>query len=177
MLFGKSFVSGSTGLVILAFSNLVSAATGICGVVIIMTENVWLNTTNSVVRLVSTLALSLWLIPTGGVVGAAIATAASLILVNLLLTVEVFALFRLLPYNKAFVKPVIAGILSAVATYGTIHGVFKSESTGSAVLGIAVCLTVYVGAILLLGLSDEDRMVLRRLYSRLSRIPVFARWL
>jgi O-antigen/teichoic acid export membrane protein len=177
LLFGESFVSGSTGLVILAIGNLVSAATGICGVLIIMTDNVWLNTANSVVKLVSTLALSVWLIPTGGALGAATATAASIILVNILLTIEVFALFRLLPYNRSLVKPVIAGILSALATYATIHGIFKSESLGSVALGVAVCLTVYLGATLLLGLSDEDRVVLRRLGGRLSRIPVLGRWL
>ena len=175
LLFGESYVSGSTGLVILACSNLVSAATGICGVMVIMTDNVWLNTTNSVIRLVSTLALSLWLIPTGGVVGAAVATAVSLSLVNLLVTIEVFALFRFLPYNRSFVKPIIAGLLSALATYATIHGAFKSESLGSAALGITVCLAVYVGAILLLGLSVEDRMVLGRLYHRLSRVRVLAK--
>jgi O-antigen/teichoic acid export membrane protein len=175
MLFGKSFVSGSTGLVILAFSNLASAATGICGVVIIMTENVWLNTTNSVVRLVSTVALSLWLIPAGGVVGAATATAASIILVNLLLTIEVFALLRLLPYNKSFVKPVIAGLLSAVAAYAMVHWVFPGQSTAGTVLSIGVLLATYAGAILLFGLSEEDRMVLSRFYRRLGRFPVLAK--
>lgn len=170
LLFGASYVAGSTGLTILALSNLIAAATGLCGVMVIMTDNVWLNTFNAALRLIFTLSFSFWLIPTGGVNGAAIATAISLMLVNFILTIEVFVLFRLTPYNRTIFKPLLAGLLAGGAAYALKHWGFGDQETllptllGMAVLGIS-----YAGALLALGLSAEDRLILDRIYRRVRR--------
>lgn len=174
-IFGEGFTAGSTSLIILACNNLVTAATGICGVMIIMTENMWLNTMNSALRLILTLTFSVWLIPEGGMLGAAIATAISLMTVNFILTIEVFVLFRFLPYSKGFVKPLIAGGVSVLVVYTLLHYVLKEETLVNTIIGIGVLAGIYTGIILLLGLSPEDRMVLNRLFSRLSRVPLLAK--
>lgn len=169
-LFGPSFVSGSTALIILALNSLVTSAIGICGVLVIMTENVWLNTFNSALRLIFTLALSVWLIPTGGVVGAAIATAASLITVNLILTIEVFILFKLSPYNRNIIKPLIAGMVSGLATWALVANTVGRETWIGLVVGGIFLIVLYGAITWLLGLSADDRLILSRVLERLNRL-------
>jgi O-antigen/teichoic acid export membrane protein len=175
--FGESFVVGSSSLIILAASNLITAATGICGVMVIMTDNVWLNTLNSALRLVFILALSVWLIPTGGVVGAAMATAIGLMTVNFILTLEVFFLFRLTPYNKMILKPLLAGLLAATVAYTLKTWLLDTETLIGTLLGMLVLGGAYIGTIVALGLSAEDRLILDRLFSRLYRVPLVERLL
>ncbi|MCP4538182.1 MAG: flippase [Chloroflexi bacterium] len=171
-IFGESFIAGSTSLIILACNSLVTAATGICGVMVIMTENTWLNTMNSALRLILTLVLSVWLIPEGGMIGAAIATSGSLMTVNLILTIEVLVLFRLLPYHKGYIKPLIAGGAAVTVAYALLHYVLPEGTLVGTIVGIGTLVGTYVGVILLLGLSPEDRLVLNRLFDRLSHIPL-----
>lgn len=169
-LFGTSYVAGATGLLILALSNLIAAATGLCGVVVIMTNNVWLNTFNAALRLIFTVTFSFWLIPTGGVNGAALATAISLIAVNLILTVEVFLLFRLTPYNRTILKPLLAGLVAGGLTYALKQWGFGGQETwGPTLLGLALLGITYGGVLVALGLSPEDRLILDRLYRRVRR--------
>lgn len=169
-LFGPSFVSGSTALIVLALNGLVTAATGICGVMVIMTENVWLNTFNSALRLIFTLVFSLWLIPIGGVVGAAWATAISLIAVNLILTIEVFILFRLSPYNRNVIKPLLAGTVSGLVVWALTHSLFQPDTWLGLIVGTVVLVTLYAAGMWLLGLSADDRLILERIFGRLSRL-------
>jgi O-antigen/teichoic acid export membrane protein len=174
-IFGESYATGSTGLVILAYKNLAGAAVGICGVMVVMTGNTWLNTLNAVIQLTLIVALSALLIPGLGMVGAAIATTVGLTIIDFILVVEVFLLFRILPYNKSFLKPVVAGLLSFVITYAVDHWVFRGDSAVGTVISVGALLTTYVSTILLLGLSEEDRAVLGHLQRHLSRLPIVAK--
>ncbi len=174
-LFGPSYVRGATGLIVLAFSNLVTAATGICGVMVIMTENVWLNTVNSALRLIFTIALSVWLIPTRGVIGAAIATALSLSIVNFILTIQVFVLFRVSPYNKNIIKPLIAGIVSG-AIIGVFRVVWGVPTLIGAVVGSGMLVILYAGMMWMLGLSADDRVILSRFWGRVTRLWAAMGW-
>ncbi|MBN1487738.1 MAG: flippase [Anaerolineae bacterium] len=174
-IFGESFVAGATALVILALKDLAGAATGISGVMIVMTGRSWLNTINSIIRLTLTIVLSLWLIPEGGVVGAAQATTLSLLIVDLSLIAEVFVLFRVLPYNREFLKPLIAGSTAAAITYIMVNWVF-TDGVWSTLASMAILGLTYGGIIVLLGLSEEDKLIIGRLSQRLNRIPFFKKF-
>ena len=166
--FGEDFVAGSTALVILAFGGLVNAGTGINSVMVTMTGNTGLNIVNTIITLVVKLTLSFLLIPSLGVVGAAIAATATWCVLNLARTLEVFILFRILPYNKDFVKPIVAGVITAVAAYAMAQWVFVESNLVSTVFNIGCLMAVYAAMILVLGLSEEDRTVLIRLRGRLK---------
>jgi O-antigen/teichoic acid export membrane protein len=166
--FGEDFVAGSTALLILSCGSLVTAGTGINGVMIAMTGNTWLNTVNTVITLAVKLTLSFLLIPSLGVIGAALAMTGAWSVLNLARTLEIFILFRLLPYNKNFVKPIVAGAVAAGATYAMAQWVFVESNLVSTVLNISCLMAVYAAMILLLGLSEEDRTVLIRLRGRLK---------
>jgi hypothetical protein len=114
------------------------------------------------------LTLSFLLIPSLGVVGAAIPATATWCVLNLARTLEVFILFRILPYNKDFVKPIVAGVITAVAAYAMAQWVFVESNLVSTVFNIGCLMAVYAALILVLGLSEEDRTVLIRLRGRLK---------
>ncbi len=167
-IFGEDFVAGSTALVILSCGSLVNAATGINSVVIAMTGNTWLHTVNAIITLTVNLALSLLFIPSMGVIGAAIAQAGCWSVLNLARTLEIFILLRLLPYNKNFIKPVVAAVVAVVAAYAMAQWIFVGSNLVSTVVNIGCLMTVYAAMILVLGLSEEDRTVLVHLRGRLK---------
>jgi O-antigen/teichoic acid export membrane protein len=166
--FGEDFVAGSTALIILFCGSLVNAGTGINGVMIPMTGNTWLNAVNTVLTLVVKLTLSFLLIPSLGVVGAAITWTGTWSVLNLARTLEIFVLLRLLPYNKSFIKPIVAGAVAAAVAFAMAQWVFVESNLVSTVLNIGCLMAVYAAMILVLGLSEEDRMVLTRLRGRLK---------
>jgi O-antigen/teichoic acid export membrane protein len=110
------------------------------------------------------LALNLWLIPRYGITGAGIAWAAEIIVVSVISLVEAWWIMRVFPFGVGLAKGMAAGLLAFLTGYG-IHYL----TTGAMQLvigGLTVCL-VYVGAILLLGLGPDDRLVLSTIWRRL----------
>jgi O-antigen/teichoic acid export membrane protein len=171
-IFGRSFVSGSTALVLLACAIMADVSTGQCGIILDMTGHAMWKLINSIVRLVLSLGLSVLLIPLWGVVGAAAATLLVVSTINIMRLLQVFFLFRLLPYNATFVKPIVAGLAALLSTLALGYWLPSTNPLYTA-LRIIILFVVYASAILLLGLSAEDRAVLarlrRRMRSKLSR--------
>jgi O-antigen/teichoic acid export membrane protein len=147
---------------------LVNVATGICGAILDMTGNTKLKLLNSLVSVGATLGLNLLLIPRWGLLGAAIAALAAAIMVNLLRLVEVFILFRLLPYNMNFIKPVTAGLI-AVAVSTLLHSIHTIDMGLFTAMNALILLAVYGGIIFLLGISPEDHLILNRIWQRLRK--------
>jgi O-antigen/teichoic acid export membrane protein len=168
-IFGKAFADGAPALIILSWASLVDAATGMCGAVLDMTGYTRLKLTNAIIRLVLVIALSLVLIPTRGMVGAAIAALAGEIVMNGLRLVEVYFIFHLLPYSGSFLKPVMAGQLALLVTL-LVSGWLPAGSEHLHVLvGMVLLSSVYVAAILLLGLDPDDQNILLRMRRRATR--------
>jgi len=168
-IFGKSFVGGASALVLLAAANMTDAATGTCGSILDMTGYTKLKLVNALLRLGLSLGMSVLLIPRWGVFGAA---AAGLIVVgttNLLRLIEVFVLFRMLPYNATFMKPIAAGLAGLIAALASNWALPSARHPAYVVIHVAILLVVYLGAIVVLGIAPEDRVVLARLRGRLSK--------
>lgn len=168
-IFGKSFVGGSTALILLALANMADVGTGTCGAVIDMSGYAKLKLFNSIVRVVLAIGLSILLIPSMGILGAAIATLVVVGTVNVLRLMEVFWLFRLLPYNRTFFKPITAGLAGTLATLAVAYWLPAQTNLIATAICVTVLCAVYVGTLLLLGLSAEDRTLLRRVRQRLNR--------
>jgi O-antigen/teichoic acid export membrane protein len=169
-IFGQSFVGGATALGILAWVNLVKTGTGINNVILGMTGKTSLNLVNSVVTFALTLGLNILLIPKWGLIGAAVAALVCAAIINLLRLLEVFFLFRLLPYNAGFAKPIVAAFAALLVSWSVCSFFFTEISLVHTVMNIAILLVVYVGMIFLLGLSYEDRIVLARVIQRLKSV-------
>jgi O-antigen/teichoic acid export membrane protein len=167
-IFGREYVGGATALTILAWGNLVDAATGICGVVIDMTGKTGLKLVNVITVSGLLLGLNLLLTPRWGLLGAATAAATATATVNLLRLAEVYVLYGLVPYNVGFLKPIAAGIVALAAGWSMSHWLLTEETLVFTAINVAVLLAAYAAAIVLLGLEQEDRAVLERIGTRIQ---------
>lgn len=169
--FGPSFAAvGTTALVLLAIAELVNAGTGICGSMIEMTGHTRVKVANSVILTTLLISTNAVLIPRWGVVGAATASLVGISIFNVLSVVEVLILEGLFPFDRTFWKPVTAGVGAFLG--GTVlmwvqpvgRSVPLAAAEGLAVLGGFLALLV------MLGVPDEDRLVVDRVLGRASRL-------
>ena len=158
-LFGGAFTAGAAVTVILAIGQLVNAATGPCGTVLNMSGHVALNMADNVATLVLNVLLNLVLIPAYGIAGAAVAWAVSLAVVNVARVVQVRRLIGALPVSRGMGTGLLAGAVALGAGLGA--GALLPAGPVALVAGLVVIVAAYAGTVLALGLSREDRMVLR----------------
>ena len=113
--------------------------------------------------------LNLWLIPAYGIVGAAVAWAVSLAAVNAARVLQVRSLIGALPVSRGMLTGLLAGVAALGAGLGV--GALLPGGFGTLVAGLVAIVAVYAGVVLALGLSRQDRMVLRALIRRRAAAP------
>lgn len=167
-IFGQEFVAGAAGLTILAFAALVDASTGVCGTIVTMTGHSKISLANSVISLVVGLGLNLLLIPRWGMAGAAAASTFCVILLNALRLTEVYVLLKIQPYNRSFIKPILAALGAALVAYLANGWLAPAPPILRLVIGALALWVAFAGVLVLLRLDDEDRLVLRRFWGRFA---------
>jgi hypothetical protein len=103
-----------------------------------------------------------------GLSGAGISVAASVFLISAARTIEVGVLFKLLPWNRTFLKPIAAALFSLGATHLLQVSLLPGSYAG-AFLGVCFFLLAYATCIIMLGLDEKDRWILKQLRSRAKR--------
>ena len=104
--FGKGFDDGAVVLPIVAAGFLYAASTGPIDVMLLMGGRSSLSMMNNLIALVTNIGLNLVLIPSMGLRGAAIAWTTSIVLTNLLPTLEVRHTMGYHPYGRAWFRAV-----------------------------------------------------------------------
>lgn len=168
-LFGGGFRAGATVTVLLALGKLVDAATGPCGLMLNMSGRPALNMMDNVGVLVLNIALNLWLIPAYGIIGAAVAWMASLCVVNAARLTQVWWIMRILPLEVGVLKGLLAGAGAAVVAI--LVRLMLPESRIEALVGLAAIAVSYLGLVVALGITADDRMLVHRLVRRLHVRP------
>jgi O-antigen/teichoic acid export membrane protein len=168
-IFGPEFQAGADALVILGWANLVNAATGTSGAVLDMTGHTGVKLLNSTISVVLALGLSLLLIPTMDVRGAAIASLVAVGSVNLLRLAEVRLLLHVQPFTFEYAKPLVAGLAGALAAGVALLLTASESPVVQGAVGLPVLAVVYVILLARFGLSDDDRMILQRARGRFRR--------
>ena len=173
-IFGKDYTGGAVALVILALGQLVNVATGTIANLQAMAGFAKLTLMNSVLFLSLSIVLDLLLIPTFGILGAAIANSTSTIVVNLLRLWQIHKNLGLVPYDRSFLRPIAAGLPAALVAWL----VPLPDVLGFVALAIraAILAVVYLGSLLILGIEPVDREIARAAVARLRgrRIDVRA---
>jgi O-antigen/teichoic acid export membrane protein len=166
LVFGATFAVGSTALIILAVGELLHAGTGVCGSVLDMTRHTGAKLINSVTWLVLLLSANVLLIPRWGVVGAATASTLATGVVNLMRIWQVWSLERVQPYDRSFLKPLLAGGLTWAVGAVLAHR-WPTAGRPVALLVQALLIMGAYGAMLaLLRLEPQDRLVLCRILGK-----------
>jgi O-antigen/teichoic acid export membrane protein len=170
-LFGPSFLSGAAAVAVLAVGQLVNVGTGTVAQLLAMAGRARLSIIDSVVFLATSVGLDLLLIPRWGMIGAATANAAAVVLVNLLRLWQVHHYLGLAPYDRRFLRPVLAGLAGAVvARLLPLPALGNLEELAARILLLAL---VYASVLIALGIEPAERVLAAAAIARLRpRKPV-----
>jgi O-antigen/teichoic acid export membrane protein len=162
---GGTAAAGATAVVILAIGQMVSAAAGPCGVVLNMSGKVSLSLMDNVGVLLLNIVLNIVLIPEYGIIGAAIAFSAALIVGNLAKVAQVRMILGVEARRPALLR---TGAVSAIWGWGVrdVSSIWWLEL----LLVLAVVGLVYVATLAWVGLDREDLRFFRSL-TRGRRTP------
>jgi O-antigen/teichoic acid export membrane protein len=141
--FGSEYEQGASVLVILGTAALVGAATGSVDWVLLMGGKSKWNLLNTAVALVANIALNLLLIPAYGMVGAAIAWAVSIMLMNILPMIEVRLLMGLSPFGRGFLL-VVGASTACFGGLGLLARLVFGLSPSTLLIFLVVASAAYV---------------------------------
>lgn len=138
--FGASFPAGATALTVLCLAELFDMATGNVTLVLLMGGRSSWNLCNIALGLAVTVGLGVLLIPDHGVLGAAIAWAATIVVENLAAALEVALIMKVKPFGggfgyagaAAFACYGLLGLLVALVLGDTLTALVTTAVVGSA---------------------------------------------
>ena len=165
-LFGQAYTLGYTTLALMILGQLVNVCVGPVGHMLLMTGYSRIRLFNSLVLLATQLGLGLLLIPVWRLEGAGGVSAVSTAIVSLLGLIEVAALLKIHPYQRDLVKP----LLACCATAGVIalgQSVWGKTWIAESLLLIGFVMA-YVGVLMGLGLSPDDKQLVLQAKNRLA---------
>jgi O-antigen/teichoic acid export membrane protein len=168
-IFGEKFVPGWPVLVVIAAAQLFSSSVGPADRMLAMTGH------HRVVMLATLASVSLSLIgcvaliPLYGILGAAAATAGGIALLNVVTLAGVRRRLGFWPYNPQYLRPALAGVLAAAATLLVKLALpIPAGLVAISILG-PVLVSVFVAALLALGLTRSDRQLLGSFWAAVRR--------
>jgi O-antigen/teichoic acid export membrane protein len=163
-IFGKEFPSGSTAFIILSFFFLVNCGCGSNGFMLQMTGNQYVELFNSVFILILNTILNMVLVPRHGIVGAAMATGASMLFINFFRTVALYRITRIHPFSGGWMKTSIIFVLCFMIALG--FGKYLQSEIMSRVVGFMIFMITYCTGIFVYVFSDEDKKMFAKIRNR-----------
>jgi O-antigen/teichoic acid export membrane protein len=161
LLFGSQYSVAATALAILAFSNLVSASVGRVGSYLKSKGHTRIILYNTLVTVVVNLALNIYLIPKYGITGAAIATATSAILGELLIFAETYRYEDVISLHPKMLRTLISGAVSITATYLIVDSIFQVTPFWALIPAGILFFTLHILIFLKIGgLNNYDREII-----------------
>lgn len=142
--FGGEYADGAIVIVLLALALMFSTALGMVEVVLMMSGRSMWTLVNSLIGLALQVGIDIWLIPTHGVLGAAIGWAVAIVVRNTIALVQVMLVLEMHPFG-------LATILACVLTTATVVVplVLARSALGDGLAAIlvggSVALAAYVG--------------------------------
>ncbi len=153
--FGAQFVQASICLSILVIAHLCSSISGLPSSIIFMSGRSDITFKNNSAMLLLNVLLNYLLIPQYGIMGAAIATGISLVLIAFVRITEVYYLMKIHPFTKDLWKPVMAGIIS-VAFILSLRKCFLIEGNALLIILLFIFFFMYYSLVYLFKLNEED---------------------
>lgn len=162
--FGPEYKVVAFPLMFLVFAYLTSAGTGNTGALLKMVDRQNVEVINTIGTAILNIVLNILLIPIYGVMGAAIATGVSIMVIQLVKLIEVKIFLGFTPYELNFLKPLFASMIS-----GSIILLMKNyisiPSLKFVFLFILIFLLCYILLLVLFGIEKEERALLKHIWS------------
>ena len=174
---GTQFIPAWPLVIAFSIGTLINVATGSVGYLLLMTGYTKISFLNSLTAVVVDIIVGVILTPRYGAMGVAIATGAAVSVANLMRLLQVRFLLKMQPYRLDVLKPVFAGLISALLTGWLLYLLDQSQLTlqishfhvSVALALVPVFLAIYTGLLILFKVSPEDKVVLDMLRKKLKR--------
>ncbi len=170
--FGPQYTAGGLVLIILCLGNLVDAGTGSVSQVLVMTGRPRIISINSGITIIVNIGLSLILVQRFNILGAALAAALAVIMINGLSFIEVYWIMKIHPYRWDVCKPLIAGGAASLVGVLLLHFIHPGSGHLAIVeqLGLMIPFAlVYVLVLVLLRFSEEDQLVFEAVLAKFGK--------
>ncbi len=164
--FGHRYTAGAAALVVLALAMLVNLGTGNVTVVLLMGGKSSLSAYNALAALIVNVGLNLILLPRVGIVGAAIAWAASIVVDNVAPMIEVWLMLGIRPFGEGYWLVAMA----STACFG-ITGLVVRALLGETLLALFVATAVGLMAFAAVLYGSRARLQLAGLLAALQLRP------
>lgn len=161
-IFSREYTTASTVLIILSFSNLVNAIAGTAGSLLVMTGHARLVLINTAATIVINIVMAFILVPRFNIVGAAIAAALAVVILDVAYFIETYRILKLLAFRGDMFKSVIAGAAASavgLVLLRVIHVGYGYRAIFGSLSLVISFLLVYVSVLGLLRFSKEDKVV------------------
>jgi O-antigen/teichoic acid export membrane protein len=165
--FGPEYRSAAAVTVVLALGQLVSAAAGPCGTVLNMSGRVRLTMVDNVAALVLNVVLNVLLIPRYGIVGAAVAWSASLVVANVAKVLQARYVVGVTATGASLGRVLLASVPAAGAAALLTQWVHHWAAV--VLVAAPVVAGVFLGVLVALGVQPEDRELVASLVRRRRR--------
>ena len=168
--FGPGYSSGWPVVLTLCLCMLVASGVGLVDVVLIMAGRTTWNLANTLIALVVNVGLDLILLPSVGLVGAAIGWGAAVLLTNLIPLAQIHHLMKLHPFGRS----VGISVVSALAAFGAVAGGVRL-ALGPGFISLAAAGVIAVTLYAFLLFREREELGLHLLLGRLVNLPAGAR--
>ena len=159
LLFGARYVGAAYVLQILVIGAFAHAVVGPNGMTLIAYGKSTLVMLDTVLVATLNVILNLIFIPRYGISGAAVATAVSLVVRNIIFSGQIYCLYRINPFNRDYIKTFLVSVLGFAIFYYPLKA-----ALGLALWFLPFCyfllLSVFVGAVLITRSIDETDLAL-----------------
>lgn len=162
-LFGPEFLEGVPVVLALTIGTFLNSSVGTVGLMLQMSDHERIVLIDNIASVVLNVGLNLWLIPLYGPLGAAIATAVTITVVNAVQVYQVHTRLDMTPFDSDYLRPLAAGGVAGIL--GWVAAIATGSALGTpwmldAITGIVTTGIVYPAALFLIGVPKDDWTIL-----------------
>lgn len=163
-LLGPGFTAGAATLAVLLCAHWVRCATGASAVMLILSGHQRVETVIAFIGVFLNVVLNLWLIPEFGAAGAATATLAAHLAMNLLRVVQVRRYLKIATLSGSTIRILGTAVAAAALAGLAANGLGLADCQGVAAMAIRLPTTaaLLTYALYRFGLDESDRRMIRR---------------
>jgi O-antigen/teichoic acid export membrane protein len=165
--YGPGYLGGGALVCVWTLTHLLSGSLGLSYHVLLMSGRSRMHMLNQLAGALTTVGVSLFLVPRIGMMGGALGALSAVMLSLAATLIEVWIFERVHPFRWSLAKPVLAGAGALGAQLGL--GSLVSGRVAHIALVLAGGLIAYAGLLLVLRPAREEREIAARLWARLSR--------
>ncbi|RJS85496.1 hypothetical protein CW713_01410, partial [Methanophagales archaeon] len=168
ILFGAEYAIGAEALVILALGSFISTVLTRASDVIRAFGRTKIIMGCTLTGSVANFCLNLYLIPLFGINGAAMATAASVVFVDVTFLIYVYHISKIHPFKRSHLKPIFSAIAAILIVYGITKYLIGISFFVLIAMLFLFLATYFFLLLLIKGFDENDLMIMRAIDQRLE---------